>query len=192
MGHKHKRKSEQGTEVESLKRPAEAVTKGELSVRKAAVNYGIQRTSLQRYLSTPENSRCSSSYQNCKTSNQVFTQQVKMMLAQHIRDMDHRYHGIGPAKARELTLEFAKQNKVTRMPPKLGSKIMWEQWQNNEKIDESGTVLGCFMKVKSLTADFLCHTFVKRSQDAYFKFMKAEALATSDVALLHIDFAENY
>lgn len=117
MGRKYKRKSERGTDAESLKRAAETVTKGELSVRKAAVNYGVPRTSLQRYLSTPEDSRCGSSYQNCKTANQVFTQQMEMILAQHIRDMDHRYHGIGPSKARELAWEFANQNQITRIPP---------------------------------------------------------------------------
>lgn len=124
MGRKYERKSQRGCDAESLKKAAEAVEKAEMSVRKAAHSYDVSRTSLQRYLSTPNDDRHSSSYQNCKTANLVFTEQMETMLAQHIRDLDHRYHGIGPAKARELAWEFGKRNQSSRMP---------RSWEVNQK-----------------------------------------------------------
>lgn len=124
MGRKYERKSERGSDSESLKEAAQAVRKGEMSVRKAALSHSVPRTTLQRYLSTSEEELQSSSYKNCKTANLVFTEQMETMLAQHIRDLDHRYHGIGPAKARELAWEFGKMNKITRMP---------HSWETNHK-----------------------------------------------------------
>lgn len=46
------------------------------------------------------------------------------MLAQYIRDLDHRYHGIGPSKVSELTWEFDKMNQITGMP---------YSWETNQK-----------------------------------------------------------
>ena len=41
----------------------------------------------------------------------------------HIRDLDRRFHGIGPVKVRELAYEFAKRNQISKMPEK------WDETQ---------------------------------------------------------------
>ena len=94
-----------------------------MSVRKAATSYNVRRTTLQRYLAVSEEERPVNSYQNCQTANMVFSQQMEAVLAQHIRDLDDRYHGIGPSKARELAWEFAKKNNVGHIPP---------SWESNQ------------------------------------------------------------
>lgn len=115
MGGTYKRKTQQGCDAEILKRAAASVSKGEMSVRKAASSYEVPRTTLHRYVSRPE-ADCQSSYHNCKKAYMVFTEEMEDLMAQHVRDLDHRYHGIGPVKARELAWEFGKRNGITRMP----------------------------------------------------------------------------
>uniref|UniRef100_A0A8C6SD43 HTH psq-type domain-containing protein n=1 Tax=Neogobius melanostomus TaxID=47308 RepID=A0A8C6SD43_9GOBI len=96
--------SDRTTYLESLKKAAEQHEKHGVSVRKAAANFGLSNSTLQRFLKQNEDGRANFGYQNCKT------------LAEHIRELDHQFHGLTARKCRALAYEFARRNHLEKTP----------------------------------------------------------------------------
>ncbi|CAB4060207.1 unnamed protein product [Lepeophtheirus salmonis] len=70
MGRVYKRKTTMAIDKECLSKPAEQVKYGKMSVRGAATNFGLSRTTLQRYISMTPEERLASGYEQYKFSSQ--------------------------------------------------------------------------------------------------------------------------
>lgn len=113
MGRAYKRKTARAVDKEGLSKAAEQVKDGKMSVRAAATNFGVSRTTLQRYISMTPEERLASGYEQCKNLNLTIPPFMEKSLADHIKDLDNRYHGLTPSKCMELAYEFAKHNEIS-------------------------------------------------------------------------------
>lgn len=73
----------------------------------------VSRTTLQRYISMTPQERLASGYEQCRNLNLTIPLFMEKALANHIKDLDNRYHGLNPSKCMELAYEFAKQNDIS-------------------------------------------------------------------------------
>lgn len=112
MGRVYKRKTTHATDQEGLRNAAEKVMVSKMPVRTAARMFKVPRTSLQRYIDLSPDDRASMGYAGCSTKNLVIPPAMEAALANHIKDMDNRYHGLSVAKCSSLAYEFAVLNGI--------------------------------------------------------------------------------
>ena len=76
------------------------------------------------------------------------------------------------------------------------SRATWMQWQENNgrmaKIQESGTLEDLYNYICCMSQKFMRHCFVKRQQARKYEEDKKLASTIDGVAVLQMDFAENY
>lgn len=109
------RKTERATNLDGLSSAAKLVETGKSSVKAAAAEHGVARTTLQRFLKCSPTKRGCYGYINCHTKASIFTDEMENELAAHVKDLDNRFHGLTPIKVRELAHEYGAANGV-KMP----------------------------------------------------------------------------
>lgn len=144
MGRLYKRKTDRVVDKEGLSKAAEQVKDGKMSVRGAAAHFNVSRTTLQRYINMTAQERLTSwGYQQCRNLNLTIPPFMEKALADHIRDLDNRYHGLTPSKCRALAYEFAMHNNIS-MP---------ESWTTNSSAGK--IILLIFSKFDKKSISFL-------------------------------------
>lgn len=113
MPQTYKRKTNRNVDDVRLRNAAEAVESGK-SIRTAAKDFGVDRMTLTRYIAKKKQSvNAVVGYLNCKLMNQVFkNDQMELDLAEHIKGLAARYHGLSKEKCKKLAYEFAVHNDV--------------------------------------------------------------------------------
>ncbi|QQP35452.1 Uncharacterized protein FKW44_023684, partial [Caligus rogercresseyi] len=106
------RKTDRIVSKDSLAKAADDVKNGKLSVRKAAQTYGVSRTTLQQSISMNAEQREAAGYSQCSALNLVIPTTLETALANHVKDMDNRYHGLTAQKCMTLAYEFATANGI--------------------------------------------------------------------------------
>ena len=82
---------------------------------------------LKRFITKKQNNPSDNiGYANCKTSNMIFSPSMEADLADHIKNLGRRYHGLSKDKCRKLAYEFAVKN---------GIKIS-QKWSDEEKASQ--------------------------------------------------------
>ena len=69
------------------------------------------------------------------------------------------------------------------------AQLKYQQWENSEKVEITGTVREVFNKLDSKLTDFLLHTYIKRCQGSQFSDMKVKCYGRQVVS--QVDFSEN-
>lgn len=110
MGRIYKKKTTRGVDIAQVEGAAKMITEGKASIRKAAKGLDIPNTTLQRFIGSSEEERKTFGYTKCRSTNLVFTPELEILLANHVKDLDNRYHGLTAKKCMELAWEFATQN----------------------------------------------------------------------------------
>lgn len=100
------------TDLNALSRAAKLVETDKTSVKSAASQQGVSRSTLQRFLKCSRSKRKEFGYTNCSTKVATFTKSMELELAEHVKNLDNRFHGLKPAKVRELAYEFANANDI--------------------------------------------------------------------------------
>ena len=68
-------------------------------------------------------------------------------------------------------------------------QLKYQQWENSEKVEITGTVREVFNKLDSKLTDILLHTYIKRCQGSQFNEMKVKCDGRQ--VMLQVDFSEN-
>lgn len=111
------RKTSRGTSAANFKRAASDVQDKGISVREAARDHNIPKTSFQRYLkaSAPEKLKMGS-YKGVSDAQSVFTSAQAAELADYIKTVDNLFHGLSATQCRELAYQYAAENKLATIP----------------------------------------------------------------------------
>lgn len=122
MVRNRQRKTDRGISAANLNKAATDVRDRGISVRMAARDYNIPKTSLQRYMkaSTPEKLKMGS-YSGVGVAHSVFTDHQAQELADYIKTVDNLFHGLSAKQCRELAYQYAAANKLATIPNS------WEQ-----------------------------------------------------------------
>lgn len=86
----------------------EAVNRHGLSKNRAAIEHGVPRQTLNRYLNLPEQNVC----ELMMLDNTVFSRQQEEELVQYIVDMDKRLYGLTLRDIRSVAYHLAERNKI--------------------------------------------------------------------------------
>lgn len=106
MARKYKRKtSRQQWTVEQLNDAAEAVQRG-TSIRKAALSFGLPRSTLGEHISAPKLPKPLGSI------NTVFNKVQEQELSDHLLQMENRFYGITRNDVKALAFELAEKNNL--------------------------------------------------------------------------------
>ncbi|CAB4067659.1 unnamed protein product [Lepeophtheirus salmonis] len=92
MGRVYKRKTTRAIDKEGLAKAAEQVKDGRISVRGAGMNCG--------------------GYEQCRNLNLTIPPFIEKLLANHIKDLENRYHVLTTSEYMELAFEFGKGNDI--------------------------------------------------------------------------------
>ncbi|KAK9710364.1 CENP-B N-terminal DNA-binding domain [Popillia japonica] len=90
------------------KRPINAIKKAELTITKAAKQYGVPKTCLLRRIKS--NNITAPRNDNYK---QVFTEEQEQQLVKHILDMEARFYGLTPTDIRTIAFQAAENMKIS-------------------------------------------------------------------------------
>ena len=100
------------------------MTTNNTSVRSAARDFKIDRTTFQRFVNKKKaDPDAVFGYVNCRLKNMVFTPQMETDLSQHIKQLAGQFYGLSKSKVQEVAYLFAKANDLN-IPPK---------WETNKK-----------------------------------------------------------
>ena len=95
MPQNYKRKTNRGSLVEELKTAAEAVAKCGKSIRSAAAEFNVDRTTMSRFMAKQRaNPKRDTDYERCKTVNMIYSTPMEADLAIHIKDLARRFYGL--------------------------------------------------------------------------------------------------
>ena len=126
MPRKYIRKTERAAvPFDVMKRAADAFTAG-ASLREVARNFNIDRATLHRFILKSKgkaNDEVQTGYSRLSACKRIFPLQMENDLAQHIKELSDRFHGLSVTKCRALAYEFAKSNCIP-IP---------ESWDREEK-----------------------------------------------------------
>ena len=84
----------------------------QLSIRKCAEKYGIDRMTLKRYLEKVAERGEDNATMGYSSHRKVFTAKMESDLAQHLIGVCNRFYGLTPGKVRTLAWEYATKNNV--------------------------------------------------------------------------------
>ncbi|KAF6035110.1 hypothetical protein EB796_006585 [Bugula neritina] len=106
--------TKRGYTVSQLEQAANEVTAQKCSMREAA-QFGIARTSLQRYIdkSSSQPATLRVGYQGVAQAYRVFTNIQGQEISNHIKAFDDRFYGL---TAKQLAYSYAKFNNMTNVP----------------------------------------------------------------------------
>ena len=123
----YKRKTDRGAADDVLDRAAALVRQG-ASVRSAAIDFGVDRCTLRRYIiKKRENPNAVVGYKNCKLKNMVFPIELEVALSDHIKMLSRMFFGLSKEKTLKLAYNFARANMIET--PK--------SWMQNEKAGDA-------------------------------------------------------
>lgn len=87
---------------------------------------------------------------------------------------------------------------ASKRPEVQGKTVQWMQWVKNEtenrykNAEQKGTIEELINYFSKIYPKFLVHSYTKREQDKAFNMDRKSVKERTDVAVLQIDFAENY
>lgn len=127
MVRNYKRKTERGASQEQIDAALKFWSEG-ATLNQTVSTYSIPATTLKRH-----KKNASGVYKKCSDVKMVFTHEMEAELAQHLRNLDNRFHGLTPIKCRELAFEYANKNKThLSIPPSwIKNKAAGEDWLRN-------------------------------------------------------------
>ena len=97
-----------------MKRAANAFTAG-ASLREVSRNFNTDRATLRRFILKSRgkvDNDITTGYNRLSECKRIFPLQVESELAQHIKELSDRFHGLSVEKCRALAYEFAQSNGI--------------------------------------------------------------------------------
>ena len=127
MVRNYKRKTDRGFSQEYINEALKFWSEG-ATLSQTVSSYKIPATTLKRH-----RNKASGVYKRCSEVKMIFTNDMETQLAQHLRNLDSRFHGLTPIKCRELAFEYADKNKVQLIIPTswIRNKAAGEDWLRN-------------------------------------------------------------
>ena len=92
--------------MDHLKQARQAVSSGTLTMRAAAAQYGIPKSTLHRRLGNSIEEKNLGRYKT------VFSKEEEMLLAQHVKEMDKLFYGMTIESLQKLACDFAEANEI--------------------------------------------------------------------------------
>ena len=124
---KYNRKTTRGAPNDVLERAMEQY-KVSGSLRGAAKEFNVDKMTLKRYIkSRIENPNANFGYEKCQEAAMVFDKEMDRALADHVKSMAKKFHGLSKEKVLQLAYVFAKSNNI-KMP---------QSWERNKKAGQT-------------------------------------------------------
>lgn len=111
----YKRRTTWGqTPLSEMESAAAEVMEGKMSLREAARERSIDKTTLYRFIKKKKEKGevKTVGWGAVASAKRVFSPSMEDDLANHFKRLADQFHGLGPMKCRELAFEFAIRNKI--------------------------------------------------------------------------------
>ncbi|KAK9977146.1 hypothetical protein ABG768_018967 [Culter alburnus] len=114
MPRKYTRKTTWGkTPLEEMESAAAEVKEGKKSIRAAARDRNIDKSSLQRFIKKKEIGEVKSvAWGAVAEAKRIFTDEMEEELSKHLKQLAEQFHGLPPVKCRQLAFEYAEKNNI--------------------------------------------------------------------------------
>lgn len=101
------------TPLTEMERAADEVKQGKKSLREAARERNIDKSSLSRFIKKQQKGVVDSvAWKATAKAKRIFTDEMEDELATHLKDLADQFHGLSPTKCRELAFEYADRNSI--------------------------------------------------------------------------------
>lgn len=114
MPRKYTRKTTWGkTPLEEMESAASEVKEGKKSIRAAARERNIDKSSLLRFIKKKEKGEVKSvAWGAVADAKRILTDEMEEELAKHLKQLAEQFHGLPPVKCSQLAFEYAEKNKI--------------------------------------------------------------------------------
>lgn len=114
MPRQYTRKTTWGkTPLEEMESAATEVKEGKKSIRAAARDRNIDKSSLLRFIKKKEKGNVKSvAWGAVAEAKRIFTDEMEEELAKHLKQLAEQFHGLHPVKCRQLAFEYAEKNNI--------------------------------------------------------------------------------
>uniref|UniRef100_A0A9R1SEK5 HTH CENPB-type domain-containing protein n=2 Tax=Cyprinus carpio TaxID=7962 RepID=A0A9R1SEK5_CYPCA len=114
MPRQYTRKTTWGkTPLEEMESAATEVKEGKKSIRAAARDRNIDKSSLLRFIKKKEKGKVKSvAWGAVAEAKRIFTDEMEEELAKHLKQLAEQFHGLHPVKCRQLAFEYAEKNNI--------------------------------------------------------------------------------
>ena len=101
------------TSLEEMESAAAEVKEGKMSLRAAARDRNIDKSSLLRFMKKKENGEVKSvAWGAVAEAKRIFTDEMEEELAKHLKQLADQFHGLPPVKCCQLAFEYAAKNNI--------------------------------------------------------------------------------